>query len=381
MVGSKPKLPRIVLEPTMTPKEIMHRWSAYLQHLLPTTHLYQVVALATFSWALAQGRHCHLSRMCAYVPGAAHRESVLRRLKRLLHNPRLDVEAVCDEMAAWLSRWNSQSAQLILLLDETPHHNHWRVLKVSVAYRRRALPLVWRTDALAKRPHKERVTQVLEQAARLTQRYCPNAQVTLLADRGLCWPQIIDLCHANGWHFVLRAQNQIRFVPTGACPKQSGPVGALVTRPGQFFCGQGRAFAHAGWRCVSVVVCWRRESQAPWIVISDLAPTLHLVRLYAKRMWQEQSFRDEKSHGFCWHESHLQSAQTVHRLLLLIALAHLWLLSLGTRARSPEWQKRLGLCAPWATRRRSLFAHGWQFWLFCLQNQLRLPCDILFSPR
>lgn len=78
----------------MTPKEIMHRWSAYLQHLLPATHLYQVLSLATFSFALAQGRHCHLSRVCAHVPGRAHRESVLRRLKRLLHNPRLNVEAV-----------------------------------------------------------------------------------------------------------------------------------------------------------------------------------------------------------------------------------------------------------------------------------------------
>ncbi|BCM90243.1 hypothetical protein IAD21_02094 [Abditibacteriota bacterium] len=56
-------------------------------------------------------------------------------------------------------------------------------------------------------------------------------------------------------------------------------------------------------------------------------------------------------------------------------------MSLGTRARSREWQQTLGLSAPWATRRRSLFAQGWHFLLFCLQNQLRLPCDLLFAPR
>ncbi|BCM90244.1 hypothetical protein IAD21_02095 [Abditibacteriota bacterium] len=262
---------------------------------------------------------------------------------------RLNVEAVCDEMAAWLGRWNSSSAHLILLLDETPHHNLWRVVKVSVAYRKRALPLVWRTHALAHRPHKERVTQVLEQVARLTARYCPHAQVTLLADRGLCWPLIIDLCQHNGWHFVLRAQRQIRFVPdplrarSASCqirfvpdPPESALVpasnrtylslGTLVKERGQFFCGRGRAFAHAGWRQVSVVACWRQGAAEPWIVVSDLPASLHLVRLYARRMWQEQSFRDEKSHGFCWHESHLPSASAVHRLLLLVALAQLWLM-------------------------------------------------------
>lgn len=262
--------------PTMNPKEIMHRWSAFLQNLLPSTHLYRVVALAAFSSALAQARHCHLSRICAYVPGKVHPASVLRRLKRLLHNENLDVEAVCDEMAAWLVRWNVPTARLLLLLDETPHANTWRVVKVSLCYGRRALPLVWQTDALVGRKQKEAVFTVVQGALKLVARYCPRAQVVLLADRGLCWPALMDFCQRSGWHYVLRAQGHTRFVPRGANPAVE--LCSLVESQGQWWCGRGRAFAKAGWREVSVAACWHGEAQEKWLLVSDLKPSLHLCR-------------------------------------------------------------------------------------------------------
>jgi hypothetical protein len=364
---------------TMNPKQIMHRWSRFVQTLLPHTHAYQGQGLATFSFGLACARHSHLSRVCAHVPTSVQPPSVLRRLKRLLHNPRLDVEALCDQMARWLGRWNHPGARLVLLLDETPHHNTWRVLKVSVCYKKRALPLVWRTDALAGRPHRARVLEVLHHAAALVARFCPQAQVVLLADRGLCWPALIDLCGHNGWHFLLRAQSHTRFVAQGA-QGAAQRMGELVKGPGQWWCGSGRAFAKAGWRGVNVVACWRCGAQDPWIVVSDLPASLHLVRWYARRMWQEQSFRDEKSHGFAWQESHLQSAQAVHRLLLLIALAHLWLMLLGTLALGPQWRGRLGLTSRQQRARYSVCRHGWILLSWCLHNHTLPPCHLRFNP-
>lgn len=359
----------------MNPKEIMHRWSAHLQSLLSQTHLYRVVGLAHFSFALAQGRHCHLSRLSAHVPSATQPQSQLRRLKRLLHNSQLDVEQVCDQMAAWLGRFNSSTTRLTLLLDETPHANSWRVVKVSVAYKKRALPLVWRTDALAGRAHHDRVLEVLAHSARLLGRYCPQAQVTLLADRGLCWPEIIDFCHRNGWHYVLRAQRQTRFVmPDGV----QTTLGELVSAKGQWFCGRGRAFAKARWREVSVVALFRPGAKEPWLLVSDWPPSLHLVRWYRQRMWHEQSFRDEKSHGFNWQDSHLQTPQAVHRLLLLVALAQLWLSVLGVWATSPAWRERLGLTSRAARRRASIVRQGWTLLLWCLHNAHIPPTKLAF---
>lgn len=365
----------------MNPKEIMHRWSGYLQAILPGIHLYQVLGLAAFSYGAARARHCHLSRLSAHVPGRIQPASALRRLKRLLHNPRLDVEAVCDEMAVWLRRFNSPTARLLLLLDETPHHNQWRVVKLSVCYRRRALPLVWRTDALAGRPHRQRVLEVLLHAAAVLKRYCPHSEVVLMADRGLCWPEIIDLCQEQGWHYILRAQSHTRFVPTSG--PQAGTklcLSELVEETGHWWYGQGCAFAKAGWRQVSVVACWRSHAAGQWLLVSDLKPSLHLVRWYARRMWHEQSFRDEKSHGFSWEQSHLKTAPATHRLLLVIALAQLWLMLMGTVALSPVWKRRLGLSTHQARTRFSVCRHGWHLLMWCLNNAEPPPCHLRFNP-
>lgn len=362
----------------MNPKEIMHRWSGYLQSILPDIHLYQVLALAAFSYGAARARHCHLSRVSAHVPGRIQPASALRRFKRLLQNPRLDVEAVCEELAVWLTRFNAPTARLLLLLDETPHHNNWRLIKVSVSYRKRALPLVWRTDDLSGRPHRQRVFEVLFQATRLLARYCPQTQVVLMADRGLCWPQIMDFCQQHGWHYILRAQSQTRFVPD-VSPEGALQLGELVTQEGQWWCGQGHAFAKAGWREVNVVVCWRSQAQGKWLLVSDLKPSLHLMRWYARRMWHEQSFRDEKSHGFSWEQSHLKTAQATHRLLLVLALAQLWLILMGTQALSTLWKRQLGLLRHEARTRFSVCRHGWNLLLWCLNNADFPPCHLRFT--
>jgi hypothetical protein len=363
----------------MNPKEIMHRWSGYLQSLLPSTHLYQVLALAAFSFAAARARHCHLSRLAAEAPLPALPGSTLRRLKRLINNQQLDVEAVCRQMAAYLRAWNQPGTRLILLMDETPHGNRWRVLKMSVCYPKRALPLVWRTDELSGRSVLKRTEEVLQQTAEIVQQYAPAAQVVLLADRGFCWPSIIDFCTKQGWHYVLRAQHQTRFRwQDDQGVEQRCSLGDLAPQPGSYWKGSGRAFAKAGWRGVSAVACWRSGSKEAWLLVSNLPPSLHLVRWYARRMWHEQSFRDEKSHGFNWQDSRVKEASRVHRLLLILALAQLWLMSLGSCVLQSPQVKKWSLTCGQERKRLSVFQAAWQYLLRCLHVGVLPPCDLRF---
>jgi len=363
----------------MNTKSIMSRWSTFLQSQLTQTHLYQVQALAAFSFAAAKARHCHLSRLAAEVPEPVLPSSTLRRLKRLLNNSNLKVDKVCKQMAAYLKAWNQPGARLTLLLDETPHGNRWRVLKLSVAYRRRALPLVWRTDPLTGRSQTKRVDQVLKQTAKIVKEYAPQAQVILLADRGFCWPKIIRFCRRNGWHYVLRAQYQTKFrYKDEHGIKQQRSLRELVSQPGEHWKGSGWAFAKAGWLPVSVVACWRVGSKDVWLLVSDLPPSLHLVRWYARRMWQEQSFRDEKSHGFNWQASRVQKSSRVQRLLLVLALAQLWLMSLGSSVLSSKSSQVRNLTSGQEHKRFSLFQVGWQYLIRCLNLGHLPPCHLTF---
>ena len=149
---------------------------------------------------------------------------------------------------------------------------------------------------------------------------------------------------------------------------------------GQFWRGSGEAFSKAGWLKVNVVSCWRPASQEKWILVSDLPPSLPLVRWYAKRMWHEHAFRDEKSHGFCWQESHVTTAARMHRLLLILALAQLWLMLLGTYAQSQTWKRQLGGHRRDERRRYSLLRWGWILLQRCLDTGQLPPCNLAFSP-
>jgi hypothetical protein len=53
---------------------------------------------------------------------------------------------------------------------------------------------------------------------------------------------------------------------------------------------------------------------------------------YARRNWQEQSFRDLKSGGWHWGDSHIRQPDHVARLLVLLALAYTWIVALGSQA-------------------------------------------------
>jgi hypothetical protein len=357
----------------------MNRWQDYLQSLLGDLHTYQVNALAAFSFAAARARGCHLSRLASHVPTTAQPHSTRRRLLRLLGNGKLNVQHACLHMAVWLKRWNAPSARLLLLLDETPLRNDLRVLKTGVCYKRRALPLLWSCYPLSNRGEEmpETVQKVLERTHQLIQLYAPCAQVILMADRGLCWPQIITFCQKQGWNYILRAQSQTRLKGQDG---QVQSLGTLTQEPGQAWCGRAQVFRKAGWIECNVVACWPRGAKEAWLLVTSLPPSLQVCRWYARRVWQEQSFRDEKSHGFCWHESHVQKPERVNRLLLILALAQLWLMMLGTQAQRPQWRQRLGLKSRKTRRLWSYFRTGWHLLLYALDNRCSIPCYLAFTP-
>src|SRR3954470_8814268 len=110
------------------------------QDLLPNLHGPQSKALADLSFSMTVVAHCHSGRLAVAVPGDARPASVQRRLERLLANDRLDPDSAWPQLAhAVLGGW--AGGPLVLILDETPNHNDLRCMKITLAYRKRALPI------------------------------------------------------------------------------------------------------------------------------------------------------------------------------------------------------------------------------------------------
>jgi hypothetical protein len=285
-------------------------------------HLQNALTAATVAMMVA-GR-CQLSCMALVGVGQAKVPSRERRWQRFVANGRLVMEHALDSWARWML---ADVGEVTLILDETPKSDQLRAMKLSRRIRGRAIPLLWHCY----RPTALPMTQdrlVLDLLERAAQALPQGAQVTLLCDRGLSWPAVLDFCLEHGWHYVLRVQGQTRArLPDG----RELPVAKLVPRPGMIWCGPAQVFKKAGWRSCNLVAHWLKAIEEPWLLISDLPANRYRCQQYRKRMHIEESFRDEKSHGFQWKQSRVRDPEHASRLLLVMALAMAEMIYLGLR--------------------------------------------------
>jgi hypothetical protein len=289
-------------------------------------------------------------------------------MERFVANDRIEPEATWDQLArSFLAGW--AGGPIVLILDETPNRNDLRCMKITLAYRKRALPIGCVCYALGGQPDPmpELIIGLFRQVAACLPE---GAEVTLLADRGLAWPRIVDACRELGWHFVLRLQSQTR-VRTAEGREVS--AADLALSPGVRWWGQAKVFKKSGWRTARVAACWEKNQEGPWLLVSDRPEGARLFRRYATRVWTEQLFRDEKSQGFHWEKSHVTNPTHAARLVLLIALATYLVLALGSRVIQAGLRHWLE-----STRQRmlSLFTIGMRWMMFCLTHESSLPKNL-----
>jgi hypothetical protein len=304
------------------------------KQLLPRLHGHQSKALADGSYALALARDCRTHQVSLGVPTQATPASSRRRLERLLANERLDVPAAQEALAtAVLPAWTGGT--VLLFLDETPKANDLRCMTLRVGYHHRAVPLAsvcYRPD-LPPQSLPKLVRQLLGQVDRCLPSGC---KPVLLADRGLAWPTLIDWCAAHHWQYLLRLQGQtkVRLDDGTICTARQ-----LVPQPGRKWFGEADVFKKAGWRRAQVVAYWRADCSEPWLLVTGERASMRHCGTYAKRMWTEESFRDDKSSGFGWGDSQVNDPEHAERLLLVMALAMLLAVSLGSEGNDKQWRK------------------------------------------
>jgi DDE family transposase len=347
----------------MSASAIVHGWrSTVAEQLLPQLNGHQAKALADLSFAMAVAGHCQAGRLASHVPTAAQPASSQRRFERLLSNARLRPRLAQRQLArAVLCHWTGQT--ILLLLDETPKANDLRALNVRVAYEHRALPLAavcYRPHALPKpMPHLVRglLRQVLDCLPE-------GVTVVLLADRGLCWPLLVDWCQEHGWHYVLRLQSQTKVIDTEGVERQARE---LAPRVGTRWLGKAEVFKKAGWRGANVVATWERGMKEPWLLLTDEPARRRHCRTYAKRMWEEESFRDDKSSGFHWEQSQVNNPTHALRLLLVLALALVLATSQGSVVLKQGQRRQLD---PHRRRRLSIVQLGLRWLRYALEHDL-----------
>lgn len=246
------------------------------------------------------------------------------------HRRELDVTSCFGPLLGWIVRlWAGSERRLALALDATTLGESWTVLAVCVVLRGCAIPVAWKViGAHAKgswRPYWEGLLAHLEDSLPA------SWQVLVLADRGLYARWLFEAIVNKGWHPFLRISLGVKARAAGE--SDFDWISRWVPTPGTQWQGVVECFAGKKSRLVCTLLMQRQEGyEHPWAILTDLAPDAANVAWYALRSWVECGFKDFKRGGFGWHHEKMHDAGRVERLWLAMAVAMVWMVSLGTQA-------------------------------------------------
>jgi DDE family transposase len=122
----------------------------------------------------------------------------------------------------------------------------------------------------------------------------------------------------------------------------------------------------------------------PWLILTDLPPEASTAYWYGLRAWIEQGFKITKRAGWQWQRTRMTKPERAARLWLAVAVATLWLLSVGGEAdetipASTVLDVTALVPQPARTRRAtrlrlvSVFRRGWALILVALLDHIPLP--------
>jgi hypothetical protein len=278
---------------------------------------------------------------------------------------------------------------MALAVDATPLRDRLVVLSISVVYRGMGIPVAWTVlAAQQKGAWREHWLRMLEQVRPALP---SDWTVLVLADRGLYARWLFRRIVRLGWHPFLRINQGAKFQPAGQ--QHWYWLTDLLNQVGACWYGAGTAFSSKDnhLRC-TLVAWWGEGHEEAWFLLTDLPPTGCQATWYGLRAWCEQGFKCIKRGGWQWQHTRMTDPARVTRLWLALAVATLWIVSLGSDLEvgpTPELPALPDLhlilettVADLRPRRTRLFRLGW-LWLtvqLITSQPLPLPQRLIPEP-
>lgn len=305
-------------------KQLYRTLTAKLQRGLRGSNKWQVKNLALLTQALVYSPDCHLSNLALQLPVPGQRENLIQRLRRLLKNSRFRwrvhyLPLVKELLAHWPDR------EVNLVMDRTDIGQKHSILMLALAFKHRALPLKWQVLPFGGTGEERQVGLL-----RSISPYLPavsQKRICFFGDSEFRAVGLQQYCRQKGWNWQVGVKGDSLF------QAGDGPWRALNTipiQPGERVHRHGLSLTRRHrFQPVHLTIDWKHQQDYPHYLVCD-RPTNHQTwRQGRKRFWIEPFFRDYKSYGFDLERSGITDAARLHRLLLGMAVASLWLLHLG----------------------------------------------------
>lgn len=310
----------------------------------------------TLAWmvvGLIEAACVNLTAWVPFVQGRAqYAQSTQRRFRRWLANRRIEVAAQYGPLIQQALRdWGRHT--VYLALDTSMLWNQYCLIRLSVVYRGRAVPLVWEVIAHGSSSvSHEAYAALLDAVPALLP---AGVKVVCLADRGFADTELLAHLRRLGWHFRIRIKATFTVLRPGQPP---GKVEDFTLAPGRALFLHNVAITAERFGPVSLALARHSSNGEYWYIVSDEPTSVHTFVEYGRRFSIEENFLDDKSNGFQLESSLVRDADALTRLCLVVAVATLYLVAQGTQVVAQ--QKRRWVDPHWL-RGNSYLRLGWQW--------------------
>ena len=314
-------------------------WQTTVIEKMPHLSKPQAMVLGLWSFGMVMSQSCGLTTVASFIAGLQGKKenSVRQRLrewymgadeKKGVDRAELDVTLCFNWLILWvLSWWSSNEKRLAIVMDASSLGERFVVLAISIVCRGCAIPVAWVVVKAAEpgkwQPQWERLWRHLEGSIP------SDWLVIVLADRGLYADWLFRLIVELHWHPFLRINKGGTFRKAGS--SQFLPLATLLPATAQAWSGTGHCFKSNPLAC-TLLACWDDEHKDPWLIVTDFPPNQADVFWYAMRSWIESGFKQSKRAGWQWQATKMTDPERATRLWLAIAVATLWVVSVGSQA-------------------------------------------------
>jgi DDE family transposase len=312
--------------------------------------------LHTLVWMMVGLIHSGCVSLTAWVPfvrgRARYAQSTQRRFARWLQNLRVEVHPLYAPLIQTaLAEWGKH--RVYLALDTSMLWNRYCVLRISLVYRGRAVPLVWEVvEHGSSSVAYEAYAALLDAVPPLLP---PGVTVVFLADRGFADTHLLAHLRRLRWHFRIRIKASFGVTRVGQPPCK---VEDFTLAPGRAIFLHNVAITADHFGPVSLALARHTSNGECWYVVSDEPTSVQTFVEYGWRFDIEENFLDDKSNGFQLESSLVRDADALGRLCLVLAVATLYLVAQGTRVVAHH--KRRWVDPHWL-RGNSYLRLGWQW--------------------
>ena len=344
----------------MPPNKSITEWTAQVSEHFPKLSRPQARVLALWSYGALALQCCGQSQVACFLAGLLEIkvDTLRQRLrewtweKEAKTGPKRQEVVVASCFApllSWiLSGLSGNQRRLAVALDATSLKENCVVLSLSVLYCGCAIPVAWQVLPAntpgAWRPHW------LALLAQLRQQVPADWQVLVLADRGLFASWLFTAIQALQWHPFLRINTDGKCRVCGT--REFVPLLRWLPAAGQTWSGAVVCFKKTQ-LAATLLIHHDAQHDHPWLILTDLPPNSAPVAWYSLRAWIEAQFKDIKGGGWQWQRTRMTDPERVSRLWLVMALALLYSVSLGSQVEAEQPASMLAELPPTHVARRT----------------------------